>query len=96
MLRFALWVRVLWGSGSWSRPWRSWGIDAGAHQEKQIDKKDGDEDEAADEDVWSEAHHGFVARKVRRRDVVGFVIAFVHAHKLTSPMRERAARHEIF
>jgi hypothetical protein len=73
----------------WSR-----GVDTGTHQEKQIHEKDDDQDEAADEDVWSEAHHGFVAGKVRRWDVFVLVVAFVfvfgHAHKLTSRMREDA------
>lgn len=57
------------------------------HQKKQIDEKDGDEDEAADEDVRSESHHGFVFGKVGGWDVfvlmVAFVVGFVHADKLT-------------
>ena len=64
---------------------------SGAHEKKQIDEKDCDEDEAADEDVGPESHHGFVPGKVGRRDVfvlvVAFVVVFVHADKLTSQMR---------
>jgi hypothetical protein len=41
--------------------------------------------------VGTEAHHSFVAGKIRRRDVFVLVIAFVlvfgHAHKLTLQMR---------
>ena len=79
------------------RLWRSRGIDAGAHQKQKIEKQDDDQDEAADEDVGPEAHHGFVAGKIRGRDVIvlmavialmaAFVLVFGHAHKLTSPMR---------
>src|SRR5262249_25072526 len=62
-------------------------LDAGADEKKEIDKKNCDEDEAADEDVGFEAHHGLVAGKVRRRNVFVLVVAFVmmfgHAHKLT-------------
>jgi hypothetical protein len=86
-------VSVCWRrgrAGCWSRLWRSWGIDTGAHEEKQIDEQDGDEDEAADEDVGTESEHCFMARKVGGRDVVvlviAFVIMFVHAHQLTLPM----------
>jgi hypothetical protein len=86
--RVSRWLR---SGGCWSGLWRSRGIDAGAHQKKEIDKKDRDEDEASDEDVWLEAHHGFVAGKIRRWEVLVLVIAFVgvfgHAHKLTSQMR---------
>jgi hypothetical protein len=68
-----------------------WGIDPRAHQKKEIDKKDGDEDEASDKDMRFEAHHGFVARQVRGWDmfvlVVTFVGVFGHAHKLTSQIR---------
>ena len=73
--------------GCWSRLWRGRGIDAGAHQKKEIDQQDCDEDEAADEDVGFEAHHGFVAGKIRRWNVfvlvVALVLVFGHAHKLT-------------
>ena len=62
-------------------------IDAGTHKEKQIDEKDGDEDEAADEDVGAKSHDRFVFGEIGRRDVVLLVIAFVmvfgHADKLT-------------
>jgi hypothetical protein len=98
MLLAASWVRraSCWSrrGGGWSGLWRSGGIDAGAHQEKEIDEQDCDEDEAADEDVRPEAHDGFVAGKVWRRDVFVLVIAFVvmfgHADKLTSQMRGHA------
>ncbi len=56
--------------------------DAGAHQKKQIDEEDGDQDEAADEDVRPESEYGFVAGKVGRGDVVVLVFVFVHADKL--------------
>jgi hypothetical protein len=98
MLAFALWVRraSCWSrsGGGWSGLSRRGGIDAGAHQEKEIDEQDCDEDEAADEDVGPEAHDRFVARKVWRRDmfvlVVAFVVVFGHADKLTSQTRGRA------
>src|SRR2546429_4396193 len=89
--RVSCWLR---GGGCWSRLWRSWGINSGAHQQKQIDEQDRDEDQAADEDVGPEAHHGFVLGKVRGWDVFVRVVAFVvfgHAHKLTLPMRGCAA-----
>jgi hypothetical protein len=74
----------------WSRILRGRGIDAWTHQKKQIHKKDDDEDEAADEDVRPEPHHGLVSGKIGRRDVfvlvVAFVVMFVHAHKLTLQM----------
>jgi hypothetical protein len=97
------WVRAaffaavigLRGAGCWGRRCRSWRIDAGTHQEKKVHDKDDDEDEASDEDVGPEAHHGFVAGKVRRWDVfvlvVAFVVVFGHAHKLTLQMRGFAA-----
>jgi hypothetical protein len=57
----------------------------GAHQEKEIDEQNRDEDEAADEDVGPETHHGFVAGKIGRWDVfvlaVAFVMVFGHADK---------------
>jgi hypothetical protein len=87
---------LLWlgGGRCWSRL-RRWGVYAGAHQQKQVDEKDGDEDEAADEDVWPEAEHGFVAGKIGGRDVfvlvVAFVVVFVHADQLTLRIRSRAA-----
>ena len=72
-----------------NRLWRVRRVNAGAHQEKQIDEKDCDKDEAADEDVRSESHHGFVLWEVGGRNVfvlvVAFVMVFGHAHKLTSP-----------
>jgi hypothetical protein len=58
------------------------GEESAALEEEEIDDDDGDEDEAADEDVGSEAEDGFVLREVGRRDVVGLVIAFVHADQL--------------
>jgi hypothetical protein len=71
----------------WSRL-RRWGVDAGAHQQKQVNEKDGNENEAADEDVWFKSEHGFVTGKVRGRDVfvsvIAFVVVFVHADQLTS------------
>jgi hypothetical protein len=86
------------GGGSvarcWRRLWRSWGIDAGTYQEKQVHEKDDDEDEATDEDVGPESHHGFVPGKVGRRDMVmlvAFVAMFGHAHKLTLQSGLRAA-----
>jgi len=73
---------------------RRWGIDAGAHQKQEIQKQDCDQDQAADEDVGPEAHDGFVAGKIRGREVfvlmavfalmAAFVLVFGHAHKLTS------------
>jgi hypothetical protein len=70
-----------------SRLWRSRGVDAGAHQKKKIDEKNGDEDKAADEDVRAEAEHSLMLGKVGRRDVVVLVVALVmmfrHADKLT-------------
>ena len=81
--------------GRWRGLWRSRGIDAGTHQEKQVHEKDDDKDEATDEDVRPKAHYGFVAGKVRRWDVFVLVVAFVgmfgHAHKLTSQMQGCAA-----
>jgi hypothetical protein len=66
---------------------RSWRVDAGADQQEQIDKKDGDEHEAADEDVGTESEDGFVFGKVRGWDVfvlvVAFVVVFGHADQLT-------------
>jgi hypothetical protein len=108
MLGLEPWVRVraallpprrvscwLGGGGCWSRLWLSRGIDARPHQKKEIDKKDRDENEAANEDVGLEAHHGFAAEKIRRRDVfvlvVALVVVFGHADKLTSQMRGFAA-----
>jgi hypothetical protein len=85
---------ILGGGRCWSRL-RRWGVDAGAHQQKQVDEKDGDENEAADEDVRFESEHGFVAGKVGGRDVfvlvVAFVVVFVHADQLTWQTRLRAA-----
>jgi hypothetical protein len=82
---------LLRDGGCWGRLWRSRGIDAGTNQKKEIDKQDRDEDEAADEDVGSEAHNGFVAGKIRGWDVFVLVAAFVgvfgHGHKLTLQMR---------
>jgi hypothetical protein len=82
-----IWLR----RGCWSRFGRRRGVDAGANQKKEIDEQDCDEDETADEDVGSEAHHGFVAGKVRGWDVfvlvVAFVVMFGHAHKLTLQIR---------
>lgn len=55
-----------------------------ANQQKQIDDEDRDQDQAADEDMGLEAENGLVLGKIRRRDVVWFVVAlvFVHADKL--------------
>jgi hypothetical protein len=52
-------------------------VDAGAHQQKKIDEENGDENEAADEDVRAESHDGFMPGKVRRWDVAVLVVAFV-------------------
>jgi hypothetical protein len=75
------------------RLWRG-RIDAGTHKEEQVDEKDGDEDKATDEDVRAESHDGLVFGKVRRRDVVMFVVAFVvmlvHANQLTGKHGLRA------
>jgi hypothetical protein len=49
---------------------------------QQINHKDSDQDEPADEDVRPETEHGLVLGKVGRGNVAGFVIVFVHAHKL--------------
>src|SRR5580704_5882324 len=77
----------------WSRL-RGRRVDARAHEEKQIDEKNGDEDEAADPDVGPESHDGFVLGKIRGWDVfvlvVAFMVMFGHAHKLTLQMRVRA------
>jgi len=82
------WLR---SGGGWRRFWRSRGIDTRAYKKKEIDEQDCDEDEATDEDVRPEAHHGSVAGKIRRWDVFVLVVAFVavfrHAHKLTSQIR---------
>jgi hypothetical protein len=82
---------LLWSGGGWRGLWRGRRIDTRAYQKKEIDKQDGYEDEATDEDVRPEAHHGFVAWKIRRWDVFVLVVAFVavfgHAHKLTSQIR---------
>ena len=56
--------------------------ESAALEEEEIDDDDGDEDETADEDVGPEAEDGFVLWEVGWRDVVGFVIAFVHADQL--------------
>jgi hypothetical protein len=77
--------------GCWSRLWQSWRVDAGAHQEKQIDEKDGDKDKTTDEDVGAETEDGSMFGKVGGRDVVVLVAAFVmmfgHAHQLICKMR---------
>jgi hypothetical protein len=90
-------VSVCWSrgrSGCWSGLWRGRRIDAGAHEEKQIDEQDRDEHETADEDVGAESEHGFMFGKVRRWDVFVLVVAFVmmfwHADKLTSRMQLHA------
>ncbi len=58
-------------------------VDSRAHKQKQIDEEDGDEDEAADEDVRSKPHDCFMFGEVKRRDVSVLMVAFVHADKLT-------------
>jgi hypothetical protein len=88
VLALGYWLR---SGGGGRRFWRTRGIDTGAHQKKEIDEQNCDEDEATDEDVRPEAHHGSVAGKIRRWDVFVLVVAFVavfgHAHKLTSQIR---------
>lgn len=64
-------------AGCWSGFCRSGRVDAGTDQKKEIDKQNCDENEAADEDVGPETHHGLVAGKVGRWDVVVLVVAFV-------------------
>ena len=75
-------------------------VDARAHQQQKIDDENGDEDEAADEDVRAESHDGFVPGKIRRGDVavlvVAFVVVFGHADKLTLGMRLCAVWRRIF
>jgi hypothetical protein len=85
-------------AGGWSRFGRSWRIDPGTHQEKEIDEKDGDEDEASNEDVRPKTHHRFVLREIRGRDVIGLVLAvvFVHAHQLTLQSDGAAVHRQIF
>jgi hypothetical protein len=75
----------------WGGLRRRWGVDAGADQKQEIDEQDCDEDETADEDVGTEAHYGLVAGKIRGRDVLVLVVAFVmmfwHGDKLTLQTR---------
>ena len=54
------------------------------HHEEQINEQKCDENETADEDVWSESEHGFVAGKVRGRNVSVLVIVLMHAHSLVA------------
>jgi hypothetical protein len=54
------------------------------HHEEEINEQKGDENETADEDVWSESEHGFVARKVRWRNVFVLVIVSMHAYSLAT------------
>jgi len=58
--------------------------DRGAHEQKEIEEEDCNEDETADEDVRTESHVGLVLGKVRGRDVTVLVIALVimHAYQL--------------
>ena len=74
-------------------------VDARAYQQKQIHDEDRDENKAADEDVGTESHDGFVFWEDRGRDVFVLVVAFVmmfgHADKLTSPKPRWTRREEI-
>ena len=50
------------------------------HDEKQVKKKNGDQDEPPDKDVRSESEHSSMVGKVRWRNVSVLVIVFVHAY----------------
>ena len=54
------------------------------HHEEQINEQKCDENETADEDVWSESEHGFVAGEVRRRNMFVLVLVSMHAYSLAA------------
>jgi hypothetical protein len=60
--------------------------DRRAYEQEEIEKEDCDENEAADEDVWTESHVGLVLGKVRGWDVsvlvVALVLVIMHAYQL--------------
>jgi hypothetical protein len=57
------------------------GQGATVHKQEEVDTKDGDQNESANEDVRPEPEHGFVAGEIGGWDVSGLVIAFMHGDK---------------
>ena len=62
----------------------SWHPNSTAHHEEQINEKECDQDETADEDVGSESEHCFVAWKVGWWNVAVLVMVLMHAYSLVA------------